>query len=93
MKFHYFLIYLIIVNVIAFFIAAIDKYLAKKKLKRVSEKSLFTIALIGGALCMYISMRTFRHKTRHKSFMIGLPCIIILQIALIFICNYYSILY
>ncbi len=79
MLLEYILIYLLAINIISFIIAAIDKLLAKKQMRRVSEKALFTLAFLGGALFMYASMRIFHHKTLHKRFMIGLPIIYILQ--------------
>jgi uncharacterized membrane protein YsdA (DUF1294 family) len=39
------------------------------------------MALIGGSVAMYVTMRTIRHKTQHAKFMIGIPAIILLQLA------------
>ncbi len=83
MEFKYILIYFLIINIISFFAAALDKLLAIKSLRRISEKSLFTLSFLGGATFMLLSMFLFRHKTRHKRFMIGLPIIIIIQLILI----------
>ncbi len=63
--------------------AATDKLFAIKNLRRISEKSLFLLSFSGGAVFMLLSMYLFRHKTRHKRFMIGLPIIIIIQFLLI----------
>ena len=43
---------------------------------------LLFVALLGGAVGEYITMRLIRHKTRHKKFMITLPVFILLQAAL-----------
>ncbi|WP_438311422.1 DUF1294 domain-containing protein [Sporosarcina sp. FA9] len=48
-----------------------DKQQAKKKGRRVPEKKLWTLALLGGGIGSYLGMQTFRHKTRHTSFRIG----------------------
>lgn len=73
-------IYLLIVNALGFAIMLWDKYLAKNNLRRVPEKSLFGIAVFGGSLGCIIGMYTARHKTRHKSFTLGMPTILIVQL-------------
>lgn len=65
------------------FVTASDKMLAKKNKRRVPERILFAFAFLGGSVAEYITMLIIRHKTLHKRFMIGLPVIIILQIAAI----------
>lgn len=37
--------------------------------------------MIGGSVAMLAAMRIVRHKTKHAKFMVGIPVIIILQIA------------
>lgn len=75
--------YVIGLNLLGFAIMGIDKYKAKKGLWRIPEATLFIIALIGGSIGSIIGMYTFRHKTRHFSFVFGMPAILILQIAVI----------
>lgn len=75
------LIYFLIISFYSVMLTCSDKRLAVKGSRRVPEKKLFGAALLGGALAMYITMRTIRHKTLHKRFMTGLPAIIILQTA------------
>lgn len=36
---------------------------------------------IGGSTAMIFVMRVIRHKTKHAKFMVGIPVIIVLQIA------------
>lgn len=60
-----------------------DKLQAKHGGRRVPERTLIILGLIGGALPMYLTMRAIRHKTLHKKFMIGLPAIMILHILLL----------
>lgn len=77
------LIYFLSISLVSALITLSDKYKAKKGSFRISEKALFLLALAGGALSEYLTMRLIRHKTLHKRFMIGLPVIIILQIVAI----------
>ncbi|MCL2071914.1 MAG: DUF1294 domain-containing protein [Oscillospiraceae bacterium] len=44
---------------------------------------LFFVSAIGGSVAMLLTMRAVRHKTQHKRFMVGLPVIIVLQIAVV----------
>ena len=75
------LIYLLIVNAIGFVLMTVDKYKAKKNLWRIPESTLMTVALIGGSIGSLIGMYTVRHKTKHLKFTIGIPVILVLQIA------------
>lgn len=79
MLFYIILTYLLLVNIYGFIIMGIDKKRAQKKRRRISEKALFTSAIIGGSIGSYIGMQYFRHKTKHKSFTIGIPMIIIIH--------------
>lgn len=60
--------YFIIINLITFFIFGIDKWLAIKNFWRVSEKSLFLLIALGGAIGALCGMRFFHHKTRRLQF-------------------------
>lgn len=77
------LLYFAVISFVTFIITALDKILAKKKMRRIPEATLLSLALFGGALSEYIAMKLIRHKTLHKKFMIGLPVIILFQIILI----------
>ena len=77
------LIYTAVMSLIAFAAFGIDKYKAKTNRWRISEKTLFLLALLGGGVGAYLGMKVFHHKTRHKQFAIGLPLIMIVQLALI----------
>lgn len=76
-------VYFIIVNIVGFIMSAVDKSAAKRHKWRVPEKNLFAVSLLGGAVGTLISMLLFRHKTKHKRFMIGIPLIILAQILLL----------
>ncbi len=75
----YILIYFTGVSAFSALITCIDKKRAVLGKRRVSELNLFTSAILGGALAMYITMLLIRHKTKHKRFMLGLPTIILVQ--------------
>ena len=77
-----FLIYLVIINLIAFFLMAMDKSRARKHQWRIPEKTLFLSAIIGGSIGAIAGMYTFHHKTKHWYFVIGMPAILILQVVL-----------
>ena len=91
--FYMFLIYFTAISIVAVFSTIIDKSHAKRKLYRIPENTLINIALLGGALPMYITMKIIRHKTLHKKFMLGLPVIILFQITLsiLIVINYNNI--
>ena len=73
-------IYIVAINLVAFFLSWRDKRAAIKGKWRVPEGNLFLVSLLGGGCGMFISMLLFRHKTRHLKFMIGIPLIIILNL-------------
>lgn len=77
----YFLIYLLIINLLGMLLMAIDKSKAEHGKWRISEKTLFIVALIGGSIGSIAGMFMFRHKTKHAKFLIGMPLILILQVA------------
>lgn len=77
------IIAVISINILGFILMGIDKYKSKKHRWRIKEKTLFTIAALGGSIGLLIGMYTFRHKTKHASFVWGIPTIIILQVLLV----------
>ena len=74
--------YLAAVNLLAFTVYGADKRRAKKDKRRVPEKTLFLLAIIGGSVGAWAGMYTFRHKTRHWYFVWGIPAILLAQVAL-----------
>lgn len=74
--------YLLLVNVIAFFMYGIDKRKAQKGKWRTPEAALIGIAVIGGSVGALLGMKVFRHKTKHPKFVIGVPVILLLQLIL-----------
>ena len=77
------LLYLLIINIIGFFMMWSDKRKAKKGKWRIPEKTLFIITALGGGIGTIAGMYTFRHKTKKLKFTIGLPALVILEIILV----------
>ncbi|MFX3634702.1 MAG: DUF1294 domain-containing protein [Candidatus Pristimantibacillus sp.] len=83
--------YLIIMNVYTFTLMGMDKQYARKHARRVPEKRIFILSAVGGAFGAYIGMRVWRHKTKHRSFVIGLPLLVLFNLVLIyFIAGFYG---
>lgn len=77
-----FIAYLLILNAIGYFLMKSDKGRARRSgARRVPEKRLFGIALFGGALGVWAGMRAHRHKTKHPSFVYGIPALFVLNVA------------
>ncbi len=79
----YLFLYLLIISVISAIAVTVDKTAARNGERRISEKSLMTLAAIGGGVAMYITMRIIHHKTRKNKFMVGIPVIVMLEIAVV----------
>lgn len=76
------IVYLLLINAAAFFLMLADKQKAKKNLWRIPEATLMLSAALGGSVGTLAGMYTFRHKTKHIKFTLGVPAILIGQIAL-----------
>ncbi|MBQ7686900.1 MAG: DUF1294 domain-containing protein [Bacteroidaceae bacterium] len=76
-------IYLIVINVVTFFIYGIDKWKAVRSKWRISEAMLLGLAVIGGSIGAWLGMKVWHHKTMHKKFKYGIPLILIVQIVLL----------
>lgn len=72
--------YLTVINLIGFVVMGVDKKRAVRRAWRISEASLFGIALLGGALGCMLGMQFFRHKTKHWYFKYGMPAIFAVQV-------------
>ena len=80
---HIALIYLVIINVVTFFVYGIDKWKAKKSKWRIRETTLLGLSVLGGSIGAWLGMKVWHHKTLHKKFRYGVPAIIIIQLLLI----------
>ena len=74
--------YLIIINAAGFLFMLVDKRKAQKDLWRIPERTLMTVALMGGSFGTLLGMNLFRHKTKKDNFRIGIPLILSVQIIL-----------
>lgn len=77
------LIYLLIINLIGFFMMWSDKKRAKWGKWRIPEQTLFIVTALGGGIGTIVGMYTFRHKTKKLKFTVGLPALVILEIILV----------
>lgn len=77
------LIYLVVINLFAFFLMWLDKRRAQKGEWRISENGLLMAGVLGGCPGAIAGMYKFRHKTKKPKFYIGLPTILVTQIVLV----------
>ena len=75
------ILYLLLINLIAFALMGVDKSRARRHKWRIPEKTLFLSVLLGGSVGAIAGMQFFRHKTKHWYFVIGMPAILVLQAA------------
>ena len=79
------LVLYILWNLAGFIIVMFDKRRARRDEWRISEHTFFIWALAFGAGGILLGMYVFRHKTRHWSFVVGMPIICIFNL----ICGYF----
>lgn len=72
--------YFIIISLIGFSLMGIDKKRSQKGQWRIPEKRYWTVGLLGGGIGLYLGMQTYHHKTKHKTFTIGMPLVILLNV-------------
>ncbi|UPZ16751.1 DUF1294 domain-containing protein [Flavobacterium humidisoli] len=77
------LLYFLSISVLVFIFAGYDKSQARKNNRRIPEKTLFLMALIGGSPGLLTAMLLFRHKTSKTSFIVKFAFILLIQAALI----------
>ena len=75
--------WLVAAGLMALVLTVADKRRAKKGAWRVPERTLWLVAVLGGAVVMYLTMRLVRHKTLHRRFMWGLPALLVAQAGLV----------
>ncbi len=76
------IVYLLVVNVVAFALMGIDKSKAKRGAWRIPERTLFLPVVLFGSLGGTLGMVTFRHKTKHWYFKYGFPALLVVQVLL-----------
>lgn len=75
--------YVGILSLVLLFLMYNDKQKAIKKEWRIAEKTLFTLAIAGGAIGGVLGMYLFRHKTKHNTFAFGFPLLAAIQVFII----------
>ena len=79
----YLLAYLALINLTTFLTYAYDKHAARKHKRRTPERTLHTLALLGGSPAALLAQQTLRHKTVKRSFQLVYWLIVALQAAAI----------
>ncbi|MDD4850446.1 MAG: DUF1294 domain-containing protein [Gemmiger sp.] len=79
--------YLLAINVVAFILYGADKQRAKQGAWRIPERVLLGVAALGGSVGALGGMYTFRHKTRHPKFTLGVPLLLAAQLAALWLLN------
>lgn len=82
------LLYWLIMTVYAFVLFGVDKSRAKKGERRISERRLIVVTVLGGAIGSGIGMLVFRHKTRKRKFYVAVPIFTVLTLAAVVACFY-----
>jgi uncharacterized membrane protein YsdA (DUF1294 family) len=81
---------LVIINIVAFSVMAYDKRLSRRAVDqdRIPEGALFFMASAMGAVGVYLAMLTLRHKTRKWYFQLGIPFMIIQNLAVVYLIRF-----
>jgi len=74
-------VYLIVINIFGFYMMWSDKRKARREAWRTPERNFFIVSLLGGSVGCWAGMYVFHHKTQHIKFTVGIPVILLLQIA------------
>jgi len=74
---------LVIINLVSIGMCYNDKKRAIKNKRRIPERILIGISIMGGAFGFWIAMYLFHHKTKHLKFIVLEPLLMILWIVLI----------
>ena len=74
------LAYIVVLCLVLLLLMYNDKQKAINKEWRIAEKTLFIVAIFGGACGGVLGMYLFRHKTKHNSFAFGFPILAAIQI-------------
>ena len=72
------------VNISTFLVMLIDKVQASQEGRRLSERSLFLMTLLGGSVGMVCAMHLLRHKSRKLSFQLVVWFLVLIQISALF---------
>ncbi len=75
--------YIAAINITGFLLIMLDKKKAVKSRRRIPEKTLLITAILGASPGIYLGMKLFRHKTQKPLFYIGIPVIIVINVAML----------
>lgn len=81
---YYLSVYIFTINLMGFILMAMDKNLAKNNKLRIPENTLFLISLLLGSIGILLGMYIFRHKTKKKGFVYGIPSILLMQLIVLY---------
>lgn len=81
-EYFYITVIMLVINFIAFLVMLLDKIKSSNlNSRRISEGEIFFLATVGGSFGVYAGMFIFRHKTRKWYFLIGIPLLMIQNLA------------
>jgi uncharacterized membrane protein YsdA (DUF1294 family) len=84
-------IYLVLINSIGFILTGFDKYWAVHNKWRLAEKKFIILAVFGAGLGVFIGCLVFHHKIRNRTFMLGIPAILVTEIVLTLVLIFMSV--
>jgi uncharacterized membrane protein YsdA (DUF1294 family) len=90
-RMEYLIAYIFIINIISFLVMYYDKSRSIKHKWRIPESRLFLFAGILGSLGIWSGMYFFRHKTKHRRFVFGVPIILIIQLIILYMLCFYKV--
>ena len=76
------LVYWALISLISVVVCGWDKRQAKKGRRRVPENTLLLLCALGGSAAFWVAMYHFHHKTRKPKFYLGVPAILLVQVAI-----------
>ena len=77
-------VYFGVMSLAAFAAFGIDKRLAVRHARRISERTLLLLCAAGGSAGGLVGMYLFHHKTRKRKFYLTVPLLLALQIAVVY---------
>ncbi len=81
--FFIYILYFVLVNIVGYFIMKVDKQRAREGKQRIPENILFSVSILGGSLGTIIAMRKSRHKKKKRSFSVGIPVMLVVNIIML----------
>ncbi|WP_042459575.1 DUF1294 domain-containing protein [Neobacillus dielmonensis] len=78
----YLVLFFAVMNLIGIIIMGVDKQRAKRHQFRISERTLWLVAIFGGAIGSTAGMRYFHHKTKHVQFKWGFPILALVELVI-----------